>query len=83
MCTACLPNTDTVSEHWWRLRPAAERKGTYRFSTSAHAASAINCRWHSSFYMRDRRGEPQFIGESRIDHTPMGSTLSLVTATLE
>jgi hypothetical protein len=29
--------------------------------------------------MRDKRGEPQFIGESRIDHTPMGSTLSLVT----
>ena len=29
--------------------------------------------------MRDKRGEPQFIGESRIDHTPMGSTLSLAT----
>ena len=23
------------------------------------------------FYMRDKRGEPQFIGESQIDHTPM------------
>ena len=31
------------------------------------------------FYMRDKRGSPQFIGESRIDHTPMGSTLSLST----
>ncbi len=31
------------------------------------------------FYMRDKRGDPQFIGESRIDHTPMGSTLSLAT----
>jgi hypothetical protein len=31
------------------------------------------------FYLRDKRGEPQFIGESRIDHTPMGSTLALVT----
>jgi hypothetical protein len=29
--------------------------------------------------MRDKRGDPQFIGESRIDHTPMGSTLSLAT----
>jgi hypothetical protein len=29
--------------------------------------------------MRDKRGDPQFIGESRIDHTPMGSTLSLST----
>jgi hypothetical protein len=31
------------------------------------------------FYLRDKRGDPQFIGESRIDHTPMGSTLSLAT----
>jgi hypothetical protein len=29
--------------------------------------------------MRDQRGDPQFIGESVIDHTPMGSTLSLST----
>jgi hypothetical protein len=31
------------------------------------------------FYMRDKRGDPQFIGESRIGHTPMGSQLSLST----
>lgn len=31
------------------------------------------------FYIRDKQGDPQFIGESRIDHTPMGSTLSLAT----
>src|SRR5262249_27029169 len=31
------------------------------------------------FYIRDRRGDPQFVGESSIDHTPMGSTLSLAT----
>jgi hypothetical protein len=31
------------------------------------------------FYMRDKKGDPQFIGESTIDHTPMGSTLSLST----
>ena len=31
------------------------------------------------FYLRDKRGDPQFIGESHIDHTPMGSTLSLAT----
>ncbi|MFM9935927.1 MAG: DUF4139 domain-containing protein [Novosphingobium sp.] len=30
-------------------------------------------------YMRDARGQPQFIGEKSIDHTPMGSTLSLRT----
>ncbi|NVE94089.1 DUF4139 domain-containing protein [Altererythrobacter lutimaris] len=31
------------------------------------------------FYQRDQRGSPQFIGENRIGHTPMGSTLSLTT----
>lgn len=31
------------------------------------------------FYQRDREGTPQFIGEKGIDHTPMGSELSLVT----
>lgn len=30
-------------------------------------------------YMRDVRGQPQFIGESSIDHTPMGSRLALKT----
>ena len=30
-------------------------------------------------YMRDARGQPQFIGEKGIDHTPMGSILSLRT----
>ena len=31
------------------------------------------------FYQKDARGNPQFIGESEIDHTPMGSRLSLTT----
>lgn len=31
------------------------------------------------FYQRDSRGSPQFIGENSIDHTPMGSQLSLRT----
>lgn len=31
------------------------------------------------FYQRDSEGTPQFIGEKGIDHTPMGSDLSLVT----
>lgn len=30
-------------------------------------------------YMRDARGDPQFIGENRIDHTPMGSSMALRT----
>ncbi|MBD3730272.1 MAG: DUF4139 domain-containing protein [Sphingomonadales bacterium] len=31
------------------------------------------------FYQRDSKGTPQFIGENEIDHTPMGSELSLRT----
>lgn len=31
------------------------------------------------FYQRDAQGTPQFIGESNIGHTPMGSALTLVT----
>ncbi|XVJ64513.1 MAG: DUF4139 domain-containing protein [Sphingopyxis sp.] len=30
-------------------------------------------------YMRDARGDPQFIGENQIGHTPMGSSMSLRT----
>ncbi|MDB5709846.1 MAG: hypothetical protein JWL96_1916 [Sphingomonas bacterium] len=30
-------------------------------------------------YMRDAQGDPQFVGESRIDATPMGSQMSLRT----
>lgn len=31
------------------------------------------------FYQRDRAGTPQFVGQSRIGHTPMGSALTLTT----
>jgi hypothetical protein len=52
----------------------------YSFSTSAHAGLGDQLpAGILRFYMRDKRGDPQFIGESRIDHTPMGSTLSLST----
>jgi hypothetical protein len=30
-------------------------------------------------YMRDARGQPQFIGENGIDHSPMGSSLAIKT----
>jgi hypothetical protein len=55
-------------------------KTIYRFSTSAHAGLGDQLpAGILRFYLRDRRGDPQFIGESRIEHTPMGSTLSLAT----
>ena len=52
----------------------------YSFSTGAHAGLGDQLpAGILRFYMKDKRGDPQFIGESRIDHTPMGSTLSLAT----
>jgi hypothetical protein len=55
-------------------------KSIYSFSTSTHAGLGDQLpAGILRFYMRDKRGDPQFIGESRIDHTPMGSTLSLAT----
>jgi hypothetical protein len=55
-------------------------KSIYSFSSSAHAGLGDQLpAGVLRFYMRDKRGDPQFIGESRIDHTPMGSTLSLAT----
>jgi hypothetical protein len=55
-------------------------KTVYRFSTGSHAGLGDQLPAGTlRFYLRDKRGEPQFIGESRIDHTPMGSTLALAT----
>jgi hypothetical protein len=55
-------------------------RSIYSFSTSAHAGLGDQLpAGILRFYMRDKRGDPQFIGESHIDHTPMGSTLSLAT----
>jgi hypothetical protein len=52
----------------------------YSFSTGARAGLGDQLPAGTlRFYMKDKRGDPQFIGESRIDHTPMGSTLSLAT----
>jgi hypothetical protein len=55
-------------------------QSVYRFSTSSKAGLGDQLPAGTlRFYMRDKRGEPQFIGESQIDHTPMGSALSLST----
>ena len=55
-------------------------KSVYGFSTGAHAGLGDQLpAGVLRFYLRDKRGEPQFIGENHIDHTPMGSTLSLAT----
>jgi len=55
-------------------------KTVYKFSTGS--AKGLGDQLPAGilrFYIRDKKGDPQFIGESTIDHTPMGSTLSLST----
>jgi len=67
--------------HWLATSDTAtSAHSVYSFSSGAHAglgdqlpAGVVR------FYMHDKHGDPQFIGESRIDATPMGSTLSLST----
>src|SRR3546814_7900771 len=52
----------------------------YRFSTSGQEGLGDQLPAGTlRFYLRDKRGDPQFIGESAISHTPMGSDLSLAT----
>jgi len=59
---------------------AQSANSVVRFSTSASgglgdALPAGTIR----FYQRDASGSPQFTGENQLDHTPMGSQLSLST----
>lgn len=64
---------------WTQEQPMSART-VYRFSTGA--AKGLGEQLPAGilrFYMRDKAGDPQFIGESAIEHTPMGSTLSLST----
>jgi hypothetical protein len=67
--------------HWLGSADSPQSAKTiYAFSTSAHAGLGDQLpAGVLRFYMHDKRGNPQFIGESRIEHTPMGSTLSLAT----
>ena len=55
-------------------------QSVYRFSNSARGGLGDQLpAGVMRFYIRDAKGAPQFIGESQIDHTPMGSKLSLST----
>jgi hypothetical protein len=79
---------DVPAEHGYEFRnrwlgtaeTPQSAKSVYSFSTSVHAGLRDQLpAGILRFYLRDKHGDPQFIGESRIDHTPMGSTLSLAT----
>src|SRR3569833_181644 len=55
-------------------------QSVYRFTTSAKAGLGDQLPAGTlRFYMHDKRGEPQYISKSHIDHTPKGSLLALST----
>ena len=71
--------TNIAMAGWPPKTPRKARKTIYSFSTGARAGLGDQLpAGILRFYMRDKRGDPQFIGESRIEHTPMGSTLIAV-----
>ena len=71
-----------LRNHWLKLldRPQSARS-VYSFSTGAQAGlgDQLPAGVLRRLSMGDQRGDPQFIGESQIDHTPMGSRLALQT----
>ena len=65
---------------WLGTRDAASANSVLKFSTSR--AGGLGDQLPSGImrvYMRDKRGDPQFIGESQIEATPMGSAMSIRT----
>jgi hypothetical protein len=65
---------------WMSTNDAASASSVLKFSTSRGGGLGDQLPAGTMrVYMRDRRGDPQFIGESRIEATPMGSQMSIRT----
>lgn len=62
------------------LENAESAATTFRFSTGANGGIGDALPGGAvRLYIKDARGQAQFVGESQIGHTPAGSKLSLVT----
>jgi hypothetical protein len=65
---------------WLGSREAASASSVLKFSTSRTGGLGDQLpAGIMRVYMRDKRGDPQFIGESQIEATPMGSSMSIRT----
>ncbi|MEH6792422.1 DUF4139 domain-containing protein [Parasphingorhabdus sp.] len=65
---------------WLGSNDAASASSVLKFSTSRSGGLGDQLpAGIMRVYMRDRRGDPQFIGESQIEATPMGSAMSIRT----
>lgn len=65
---------------WLATSDAASAASVLKFSTSRSGGLGDQLPSGTMrVYMRDKRGDPQFIGESQIEATPMGSAMSVRT----
>lgn len=65
---------------WLASNEAANAASVLKFSTSRSGGLGDQLPAGTMrVYMRDKRGDPQFIGESRIEASPMGSAMSIRT----
>jgi hypothetical protein len=65
---------------WLGTNDAASASSVLKFSTSRSGGLGDQLpQGTMRVYMRDKRGDPQFIGESAIAATPMGSAMSIRT----
>lgn len=65
---------------WLSNRDFASASSVLKFSTSRNGGLGDQLPEGTvRIYMRDKRGDPQFIGENNIDATPMGSALAITT----
>lgn len=65
---------------WLATNEAASASSVLKFSTSKSGGLGDQLPVGTMrVYMRDKRGDPQFIGESAIEATPMGSAMSIRT----
>ncbi len=65
---------------WLATNEAASAASVLKFSTSKGGGLGDQLPVGTMrVYMRDKRGDPQFIGESAIEATPMGSAMSIRT----
>lgn len=65
---------------WLATNDAASASSVLKFSTSRSGGLGDQLPAGTMrVYMRDKRGDPQFIGESMIEATPMGNAMSIRT----
>jgi hypothetical protein len=73
-------STYEFNNGWLSNNEAASASSVLKFSTSKGGGLGDQLPVGTMrVYMRDKRGDPQFIGESAIEATPMGSAMSIRT----